>query len=167
MARPRTQIDLASVEAKFILEALYHDGRISRETLAEYRGRFTSEVETLEKRIAYLRGLAGGAIHAAANAVAAEIPRVMRAVRRGRAKAAAKLTARPKANAAAKSSGLSAERIATQKLQGVYLGLLSRVPANSKKRFGKDAIKLKGKDAVIAEMQTFLGQGGSSSKRKK
>ncbi len=162
MARPRTVVDVPAVEAKFVLEALYHDGRINRETLAEYRGRFASEVETLETRIAYLRNLAGGAIHAAANAVAAEIPRVIQAVRRGRSRATAKL-----AKATSKAQKLTPERMATQKLQGIYLGLLSRIPVNAKKRFGKDAIKLKGKDAVIAEMKAYLGQDGGRPKRGK
>jgi len=163
MARPRTVVDVPAVEAKFVLEALYQDGRINRETLAEYRSRFDSEVRSLESRIAYLRGLAGEEIAAAASAVSTAIPRVMRAVRRTGAKAAAKIARKP----AAKSQGLSPERIATQQLQGVYLGLLSRVPMNSKKRFGRDAIKAKGKEAVIAEMKAFLGPNAGGPRKGK
>jgi hypothetical protein len=152
MARPRTEIDLPPAEAKFILEALYRDGHLSRKILDEYRARFGSEVQSLEARLAHLRALATGALPAAAGAaVALAAPAAARAVRKARE------------TRKSKTADTSPERVATRKLQGRYLGLLRQIPKTMKKRFGREAIASKGKEAVVDEMQAYLDSPKKSS----
>jgi hypothetical protein len=156
MARPRTEIELPPAEAKFILEALYRDGHLSRKILDEYRARFGSEVQSLEARLAHLKALTAGALPAAAGAaVALAAPVAVRGVRKARAARKGKV------------ADTSPERVATRKLQGRYLGLLRQIPKAMKKRFGRDAIASKGKEAVVGEMQAYLESPKKSSAKAK
>lgn len=155
MARPKNEINLPHGEAKFILEALYRDGIVSRDVLARYRERYGSEVEALESRLAHLRALAAGALPVAVGAMAAAaVPAAVRAARKAR------VTSKRKSRGAP-----SAERLETRKLQGRYLGLLRQIPTSMKKRFGKAAIASKGKDAVVAEMQSYLDSQRKTGKK--
>lgn len=156
MARTKKQIDIPASEAKFILEALYSDGKITKTTLKEYQGRLSEEIRTLEMQLARLRSLTGPVLIGAAVAAA---PAAVRALRR-RGPAAAKKVVR-----AVKETP---ERIASRQLQGRYLGLMRQIPKNIvKQRFGKDAIKTKGKETVVEEMAAYLAEKGSSTKRRR
>ena len=162
MPRPRTDLDLSPAESKFVLDALYREGHISRQLLEQYRGKMAAEITTIEARLARLRALAGDAVTRVAAVVSAAGPAVTRAVRRARGKGKVQ-------GAAARQK--SPARTATQQLQGRYLGLLRQMPAGVKKRFGREAIAAKGKEAVIAEMEAQLRpkarKGGKSKSGKK
>jgi hypothetical protein len=158
MPRPRTELDLSPSESKFLLDALYRDGHISRPLLEQYRARMAAEITTIEARLARLRALAGEAVHRVAAVVSAAAPAVTRAV--GRA------TTRRKAQGG-EARRKSPARAATQKLQGKYLGLLRQMPASAKRRFGKEAIAAKGKEAVIAEMEAHLRPKARKGGKKK
>lgn len=162
MARPRKVVQIPPGEAVFILETMILDGRINPKMLDEYRRRYLDEISSIEARLARLRDLSGPALPAVLGAaVAAAAPSVTRAVRRAAPKVGAKIR-----KAAAK---LTPERIKARELQGRYLGLMRQIPRNVvKQRFGKDAIKEKGKEAIIEEMKKFIAQnegGGSRSKK--
>lgn len=167
MARKGKVVQIPPGEASFILEAMVLDGRINPKLLDEYRRRYLDEISAIEARLARLRDLGGPAIGAVLGAAAVAVaPAVGRAARR----AGPKVRARVK-KAAAK---LTPERMKTRELQGRYLGLMRQIPRPVvKQRFGKDAIKAKGKEAVIGEMQKYLEQNGgvaakkSAKKRKK
>ena len=150
MPKTNRSIQVPPGEAVFIVEALILDGRIDPTTLGEYRARYLEEIRTLETRIAHLRGLAGPLVPAAVGAaVAAAAPAVVRAIRGAAPKAAAKAR-----KVAAK---VTPERIKSRALQGRYLGLMRQIPKDVvKKRFGKDAIEKKGKEAVLEEMQKYI-----------
>ena len=162
MARSRKVVQIPPGEASFILEAMVLDGRINPKLLDEYRRRYLDEISAIEARLARLRDLGGPAVGAALGAAAVAVaPAVRRAARRAGPKVRAKVK-----KAAAK---LTPERMKTRELQGRYLGLMRQIPKSVvKQRFGKDAIKEKGKESVIAEMQKYLEQnGGVTAKKKK
>ena len=158
MARPRKVVQIPPAEAVFILEAMVLDGNVSTSTLDEYRARYVSEIHTLEARLARLKDLAMPAVTTAIGAaVAAAAPAVARAVRGRRAKKVAARIGRA-------VKGVTPERILSRKLQGRYLGLMRQIPKTVvKQRFGKDAIKESGKEAVITEMEKYLAEKGSSA----
>lgn len=176
MARPKA-IDLKAGEAKFVLEALYRDGMVSSDVMSEYRGRYEGEVRSLEARINYLKSLGTQAAAAVAGAAAA-VPQLVERVRQARVSRGTKARLpkrggkggrgrKAETNApGSTSSGLS-ERELVRKLQGRYLGLLRQIPASRKKRFGREAIAAKGKEAVVAEMETYLAGRASKAGRKK
>jgi hypothetical protein len=161
MARPRKVVQIPPGEAAFILETMILDGRINPKTLAEYRGRYLDEISSIEARLARLRDLSSPAVSAVLGAAAAAAaPSVARAVRR----------AAPKVRAKAKKAvaKLTPERIKARELQGRYLGLMRQIPRGVvNQRFGKDAIKEKGKEAVIEEMKKFIAQGEGGTRSKK
>lgn len=159
MARKGKVVEIPPGEASFILEAMVLDGRINPKLLDEYRRRYLDEIKTIEARLARLRDLGAPALSAVLGAAAVAVaPAVGRAARR----AAPKVRARVR-KAAAK---LTPERMKTRELQGRYLGLMRQIPRPVvKQKFGKDAIKEKGKEAVIVEMQKYIEQnGGAASK---
>ncbi|MFZ2493456.1 MAG: hypothetical protein WA208_18405 [Thermoanaerobaculia bacterium] len=156
MARTRKQIDIPASEAKFVLEAMYRDGKIAKQTLDEYRKKLGTEIRSLEMQLARLRNLAGPMLVGAA---VAAVPAAARALRR-RVPAVVKKVKR------ATTKKESPERIESRKLQGRYLGLMRQIPKNIvKQRFGKDAIKTKGKGVVIDEMAAYLSDKGSPAKK--
>lgn len=159
MARKGKVVQIPPGEASFILEAMMLDGRIAPKLLDEYRRRYLDEIKTIEARLARLRDLGAPALGVALGAAAVAVgPAVGRAARR----AAPKIRSRVR-KAAAK---LTPERIKTRELQGRYLGLMRQIPRTVvKQKFGKDAIREKGKEAVIGEMQKYLEQNGGSTKK--
>lgn len=159
MARARKVVQVPPAEAVFILEAMISDGNVLPDTLEEYRARYVSEIQTLEARLARLRDLATPIVPAAAvgAAIAAAVPAVVRKVRQGGTKVAAKV------------AKLTPERILSRKLQGRYLGLMRQIPKNVvQSQFGKEAIASKGKEAVIDEMEAYIAaKGGSEASPKR
>jgi len=156
MAKSRKVVEIPPGEAVFIVEALILDGRLEPRTLEEYRGRYLQEIQSLEARIARLKDLASPLLPAAVGAVAVVVAqRAARGVRL----AAPRVARRLKRTASRAASTVSPERARTRALQGKYLGLMRQIPRSVvKQRFGKDAIAKKGKEAVIAEMESYLSK---------
>ena len=161
MARRGKVVEIPPGEASFILEAMVLDGRLNPKLLDEYRRRYLDEIKTIQARLPRLRDLGAPVLAAVVGGAAvAAAPAVRRAGRR----VAPKVRARVR-KAAAK---LTPERIKTRELQGRYLGLMRQIPKPVvKQKFGKDAIKEKGKEAVIVEMQKYIEQNGTATAPKK
>ena len=159
MARRGKVVEIPPGEASFILEAMVLDGRLNPKLLDEYRRRYLDEIKTIEARLARLRDLGAPVLAAVVGGAAvAAAPAVRRAGRR----VAPKVRARVR-KAAAK---LTPERMKTRELQGRYLGLMRQIPRPVvKQKFGKDAIKEKGKEAVIGEMQKYIEQNGAATRK--
>ena len=137
--------DFNASQAKAILEKLIERGRVSRADLNEAKEAIEAERQQLLARLDQLGGMpvlaAAGA--AAVVTAAAMSPRVRGAVKRAARKARAK--------------AVTPQRAAARILQGRYLGLMRQIPkAVVKKRFGKDAIASRGKQAVVDDMQSYL-----------
>ncbi|HEV7766707.1 MAG TPA: hypothetical protein VGQ76_17030 [Thermoanaerobaculia bacterium] len=152
MARARA-VQVPPAEAAFILEALMCDGRIDSKTIEEYRTLYRKEIASIESRLAYLRELSGALVPAMVGAAAA-LP-VAREVKRAIPKAATAATKAVKKITSKASPG----RTRTRELQGRYLGLMHKIPkAVMTQRFGKDAIAIKGKEAVLRDMEMYLAE---------
>jgi len=110
---------------------MMRDGRISSADIGRYR-----EIRQLEQRLQSLRG-GGGA-------------------RRGRPpgggvqRAAGGRRRRRTAN-------ITAQQLASRKLQGRYLGLIRQIPASQRSRYAKIA-KDRGREAAIKEMQSAVNK---------
>lgn len=119
-------------QAKYILEKLIDEGKV---TAADIRRHFASmweEMSFLEKRISELSGVAGAVRH--------PVREAKDAVKR--------LRARRK---------VSAERAASQKVQGQYLGYLRQFPKKARKPF-QDMARADGREAAIDAMRKKLGK---------
>ena len=119
-------------QAKYILEKLIDEGRV---TAADIRRHFASmwdEMNFLEKRISELRGVAGVVKHPVHEAKVA--------IKRIRARRV-----------------VTAERAASQKVQGQYLGYLRQFPKKSRKTF-QDMAREDGREAAIEAMRKKLGK---------
>ncbi len=157
MPRPRKVVQVPPAEALFILEAMMREGRIDNSAVEEYRARYREEVSSLEARIAQLRELSGSIV----STVVAALPTVAHAARRRGRKVARSV----KQTTTKVSAKVSPERMKIRALQGRYLGLMHKIPATvMKKRFGKDTIEKKGKEAVDAEMEKYVSTRGRTSK---
>ena len=132
-------------EAKFIIEEMLRDRRISKSDLAEYRRRLKEEAERLYERLKSLgwrdAAVAGAGVAAVAAVVAA--PAVAGRVRRVMKRA---------------SRQVAAARV----LQGRYLGLSRQIPENVRKaKFGPDAIKEHGKESIVQLMEEWIASNRS------
>lgn len=116
-------------DAKTILQDLIRQGRISAAEIGRYL-----EIRKLEERLQALRSGRGGA----------------RRGRRPGAQRAAGAGGRPR-----RRSKITAQQLASRKLQGRYLGLIRQIPASQRARYTKVA-KDKGREAAIKEMQGAL-----------
>ena len=134
-------------EAKFILEELLRDKRISKADLAEYRRRMKAEADRLYERLKSLgwsevavAGASVAAVAAAAVAAPALVGKVKRVMKR-----------------------VSRQVAAARVLQGRYLGLSRQIPVNIRKaKFGSDAIKEHGKESVIQLMEEWIASNRSA-----
>ena len=158
--RAALAVEFTGEQAKAALEFLLSQGRVTLDHLAEARAAIDEERERLLRRLEELgdfrvAAIAGAALGAVATAAAPAIARAFkqtRGPRVGRSSAGAGKAASNKT-----PSADSPERIATKKLQGRYLGLMRQIPKPVvKRRFGKDAIAARGKEAVVAEMEAYL-----------
>ncbi len=123
---------LTGGQAKYILEKLIDEGKI---TAADLRRHFVSmwdEMSFLEKRISELRGMAEVVKHPVHEAKVA-----IRKVRNRKV--------------------VSAERAASQKVQGQYLGYLRQIPKKARKAYQEQA-KKDGREAAIEAMRKKLGK---------
>ena len=142
-------------EARFILEQMVRDGRVSRADLDVYRGRMRDEAHTLLERLRALgwnetASAVGSAVVGAAVVAAAPVAArgVKKAVRRARK--------------------MTAEQAAGMKLQGQYLSRVRRFPQARRAEYAKIA-KTEGREAAIKAMDAALGVtgGGEASAPKR
>lgn len=143
MARPRKTAppQLSAGQASYVLNRLVQERRISAADVSRYVSDMSREIDDLEKRLAALRAAHGAGAGTSAPA---------RRRRPGRPPAAA-----PAAKAPGKRRrprrAITAEQLASRKLQGRYLGLVRQFPPNRRAYFAKVA-KDKGREAAIKEM---------------
>jgi O6-methylguanine-DNA--protein-cysteine methyltransferase len=136
MARPRKVTSFSAGQAQYILEHAISDRKLSSADVNRYLSSMRAEISALEQRIARLK-----------DAVVQPVKRVIEHAQAGIK--VRKTRARRKA--------LSAERIASQKLQGQYLGYLRQVPDGQRNRF-KTLAKDQGREKAVAAMKKQLGK---------
>ena len=147
MARPRTtSMDLTPGQATYVLDRMIADRRVSAGEVSRYVGDMQREISDLESRLQSLRAAAG-----ASTPSASPVRR-----RRGRRPAAATATpaaaGRPRRR---RRAAVTAEQLASRKLQGRYLGLIRQIPASKRAQYQRIA-KEKGREAAIKEMSSVL-----------
>ena len=135
MARTANTPGLTSDQALYILEKLLDERKVTAADVRRHLASMWQEMTFLEKRLSELRGMVGVAKHPIH-----EAKTVVKRVQRRR-----------------RSRKLSAERIASQKVQGQYLGFLRQIPKNARKRY-QEIAKTKGRESAIAEMRKTLGR---------
>jgi hypothetical protein len=178
MARPRRQFEgsLSPGQAHYVLDRLIKDRRVSATEIDRYVSEMGREITDLEARLARLRDAAGPAAAAAVAGLAAGVAGAA-AVRRGRkpgrpgrppgrpgrppgrrgrppasASASAEGGAAPAKRGRKARTAITPEQLASRQLQGRYLALVRRFPANKRPQYAKIA-KDKGREAAIREMQ--------------
>jgi hypothetical protein len=135
-------------EARFILEQMVRDGRVSRADLDVYRQRMREEAHGLLERLRAL-GWNETASAAASAVVGAAVV------------AAAPVAARGVQKAVKRARKMTAEQAAGMKLQGQYLSRVRRFPATRRAEFAKIA-KTEGREAAIKAMDAALGTSGEA-----
>ena len=132
MARTAQTPSITSAQAKFILEKLIDEGRVTAADVRRQLAGMWEEMNALERRIAELRGAAAN-VHP------------IRAVKR-----AAKTVAK-------KTRKLSAKTRASYQLQGQFLGYLHQIKKTQRAKYKRMA-KEKGREQAVAAMKTALGK---------
>jgi hypothetical protein len=133
MARPRKPApSLTPGQASYVLERLIADRRISSGDVSRYVGDMHREIRELETRLESLRAAGNGAN------VTRSTPRA----------SAPRQRQRPT---------VTAERRASQQLQGRYLGLIRQIAKNRRAQYQKIA-KERGREAAIKEMTAALSK---------
>lgn len=149
MPRPRVQTSgtpLSPGQAAYVLERLVADRRISKSEVNRYVAEMAREIKELEARLQNLRSVSDAAAPAA------------RRPRRGNgatAKKARAVTAPAKRRQ--RAGKLTPEMIESRKLQGRYLSLIRRIPANKRAQYKKLASE-KGRETAIREMKAAVGK---------
>lgn len=136
-------VHLSAGQAKYVLDRMISDRRISAGEINRYVSEMHREIADLEKRLQALREASG-------------------VVRRGPAPRAAAPAAAPakapaKARRRRRRTAITPEQLASRQLQGRYLGLIRQIPANKRAQYQKTA-KDKGREAAIKEMANALGK---------
>lgn len=139
-------------EARYVLDGLVKDRRVSKVELRQYLARMKDEAEELVERLRSLGwqgavaagALVGGAAIASSSRGRAAVKRAVKAAKKA----------------------ASPEQLAGRKLQGRYLGLIRQVPASQRGKFSTIA-KTDGRQAAIDAMRAHLGkdEGTPSQKR--
>lgn len=148
MPRPRRDASASPLsaltpgQARYILEKLVSDRRVSAGEMNRYIGDMHREIDSLEERLQSLRS--------AAPERAQQQPG---AWRRG--------PGRPPGSGARKTgrttTALTPEQRASRQLQGRYLGLIRQIPATRRGQYARLA-KEKGREAAIKEMISALNK---------
>ena len=138
-------------EARYVLEGLVKDRRVSKGELKQYLSRMKDEADELLERLRSLGwqgavavgAVVGGAALASSSRGRAAVTRAARAVKKA----------------------VTPEQQAGRKLQGRYLGLIRQIPASQRAKFSTMA-KNDGRQAAIDAMRAQLGkdEGGASGK---
>jgi hypothetical protein len=146
MARPKKSVSRswAPSQAVFILERALKDRKLSAADIKRYVGTMADEIRELEERLASLKDAAVKSVKRVfARGAEVPVPHVKaRLPRKGRKRA---------------KSVVSAERRASQQLQGQYLGLIRQIP-KTKRAFYQKVSKAKGREEAIAAMKKALGK---------
>ena len=141
MARPRRDLpQLSPGQASYVLQRLVSDRRVSAGDVTRYVSDMQREIEELQRRLETLRAASGGG-----EAI----------VRRGPGRP--RSTAAPATKRRRRRPAVTAERRASQQLQGRYLGLIRQIPSSRRAHYQKIA-KDKGREAAIKEMTSALGK---------
>ena len=150
MARPRkssSQHFFSPGQAKYVLDRLIRDRRISAADVRRYMNDMHREIGDLEEKLRSLREATGEAIRGA-------IQSVMPGRRRGRPPGSGAQAGGTKRR---RSGKITAEQLASRKLQGRYLGLIRQIPATRRATYQKIA-KESGREAAIKAMATALNK---------
>ncbi len=142
--RKPSNVQLNPGQSHYVLQRLIGDRRVSAGEVSRYVADMGREIDELEQRLRSLREASAATARGGARR------------RPGRPPAA---TAAPAAGGRRRRrrGPVSAERRASQQLQGRYLGLIRQVPASKRARYTKVA-KEKGREAAIKEMTAALGR---------
>jgi hypothetical protein len=128
--KDRTAADtVAPAEAAYILGWLLEEKKVSSADLARALNAMHREIRSLEERLGFLRGLESS-------------------------KRVSAVESRPEPR---KTRRVSPAAAASRKLQGTYLNLLRRIPANRRNRFRKIATT-NGREAAVKAMQEAIGK---------
>jgi len=137
--RPKSsRPQLTPGQASYVLDRLIGDRRVSAGEVARYVNDMRREIDELQQRLESLRAASSGG----------ERPAPPR--RRGR-------PAGPRGRRRGRPTAVTAERRASQQLQGRYLGLIRQIPKTKRGQYQKIA-KEKGREAAIKEMVSALGK---------
>ena len=142
MARPKSSSrpQLTPGQASYVLDRLIGDRRVSAGEVSRYVNDMAREIQELQQRLESLRAANGG----------------------GGAPALRRRPGRPADSGAPRGrrrakTAVTAERRASQQLQGRYLGLIRQIPKTKRAQYQKLA-KEKGREAAIREMSSTLGK---------
>lgn len=130
MARPAAVPAVTPHQARYILEKLIDEGTVKAADVRRHIAGMWTEMGVIERRIEELRSLAGS-VH--------PIRRVKQAARK------------------VKKSIVSAEVLASRRLQGEYIRAIRSVAENRRGRFAKIA-KTEGRQAAIAAIAKARGK---------
>lgn len=162
MPRPRRapqQPSISSGQASYVIDRMVADRRVSPSDILRYVSEMQTEIDELERRLQSLRTAAGGG-----QVSSAPVPR-----RRGRppgsrsrritasSAAAGRTPPASKRRRRRRRTAITAEQLASRKLQGRYLGLIRQIPKRKRGQYQKTA-KEKGREAAIKEMAAALGK---------
>jgi hypothetical protein len=148
VARPRksaAQQNFTAGQAKYVLERLIGDRRISASDVRGYVDDMQREIGDLERRLQSLKDATSDAIRGAIQALTP-------GRRPGRPPGSGAKQGGGRKRARAK---ITPEQLASRQLQGRYLGLIRQIPATRRGQYQKIA-KERGREAAIRELQTAL-----------
>lgn len=135
MARRAQAPSLTSGEARYVLEKLIDEGKVSARDVREHVASMWEEMNFIERRLSELRGTTVG------RTVAHPVRSVKRAAKK----------------IAKKTRNLSAKTRASYQLQGQYLGYMRQIPERQRAKFKKMA-KADGRENAVAAMKKVLGK---------
>jgi hypothetical protein len=175
MARPRTNSspELSAGQASYVLRRLISERRLSPGEVNRYLGDMRQEITDLERKLDELRAAIGGSSSSSRPASPASSSVPARRGRPGRPPGRPRQIASASPSSDAPSQGspaqpavrgrkrrqqskeLSAEQMASRKLQGRYLALVRQIPATRRGQYSKIA-KESGREAAIQRMEEAL-----------
>jgi O6-methylguanine-DNA--protein-cysteine methyltransferase len=131
MPRHATIPALTSSQARYVLEKLIDERKVTADDVKRHLAGMWQEMNFVEKRLSELRGLTTS-VH--------PVRKVKAAIKR-----------------VTKRRPVSPEVAASQKLQGRYLGYMRQIPEGDRKRFA-DIARTKGRESAIAALRKRLGK---------
>lgn len=135
MPRPAKVPAVTAAQARYILEKLIDEGKVTAADVRRHLGTMWAEMSFLERRINELRSMSGIVRHPVR-----ETKDAVKKIRRRR-----------------KSREVTPERAASQRIQGQYLGYLRQFAKNARKAY-QDIAKTKGREAAIDAMKAKLAR---------
>ena len=135
MARRAEPPSLSAGEARYVLEKLIDEGKVTARDVREHVASMWEEMNFIERRLSELRG----------TAVGTTVTHPVRSVKR-----AAKTIAK-------KTRKLSAKTRASYQLQGQYLGYMRQISERERGKYKRMA-KTDGRENAVAAMKKALGK---------